>query len=177
MSGFDEYQFCEMSLPTTDVDAQEAFWTTMFDAKTIFRGRMMGQRFTRMMVCGISLIFREDPDFVPPPGPGEEFLFRSHLGIRVHDMDAAIEDLEAKGAQFVLTPDIVRQLQRKVQDDGEHQGHKYLETDYIRPPLTLERIKAGDFKHDVAILAAPDNYWVELNHVREPDDTRWYVGS
>ena len=109
MSGFTEYQFVEMSLPTRDVDAQEEFWTRLFDAQTIFRGRMMGLRFTRMMVCGISLIFREDPDFVPPPGPGEEWLFRSHLGIRVHDMDKAIADLEAKGAQFVLTPARVRE--------------------------------------------------------------------
>ena len=162
---------------TRDVDAQEEFWTRLFDAQTIFRGRMMGLRFTRMMVCGISLIFREDPDFVPPPGPGEEWLFRSHLGIRVHDMDKAIADLEAKGAQFVLTPARVRELQRMTQEKGEYEGHKYLETDYIRPPLTLDRIKAGEFRHDVAILVAPDNYWVELNHVTEPADTRWYPGS
>src|SRR5437016_356883 len=106
-----EYRFIEVALGTRDVEAQEAFWKKMFDAKVIFRGRMAGHPFSRFLACGITLIFREDPQFKTPPGPGEEFHFHQHLGLRVDDLDAAIADLEAKGAKFVLTPALVRQYQ------------------------------------------------------------------
>lgn len=173
MSGFAEYAFIELSLACSSCDAQEKFWTEVFGGEVIFRGKMMGQPFTRLMVCGISLIFREDPAFVPPPGPESERLYRDHLGLRVRDLDAAIADLESKGVRFVLTPAIVRQFQQKKQDDGR----KYLETDYVKPPLTPERMAAGEFRHDVAIALGPDNLWIELNEIKEPADTRWYPGS
>lgn len=176
---FEEYQFIEVSMPTTDSAAQEKFWTEVFGAEVLFRGNMMGSPFTRMRVCGITLVFREDPTFVPPPGPGEEFLFQNHLGLRVSDLEASIAELEAKGAQFVLTPAQVRVLQKKALEEGEGGGpqRKYLETTYIADPLTAERIASGEFRHDVAILVGPDNLWIELNQIKEPKDTAWYPGS
>ena len=90
----------------------EQFWIDMFDGKVIFRGKMMGQRLSRIIVCGVTLAFREDLDMPVPPGPGEEFLFRNHLGLRVTDLDAAIERLEARGARFAMTPAMVRQFQQ-----------------------------------------------------------------
>jgi len=167
------YPFIELSYACSDADAQERFWCDLFDGEVLFRGQMMGQPFSRIMVCGVSLVFREDPDFVTPPGPGDEFGYREHIGLRVDDLDAAIAELEAKGAHFTLTPARVRELQQMKQDDGR----KFLETTYIAPPLTAARIAAGEFKHDVAILVGPDNIWVELNQIKEPDDTRWYPGS
>lgn len=172
-AGFFEYQFIELSLACSSCEAQEKFWTEVFDGEVIFRGRMMGQPFTRLMVCGVSLIFREDPAFVAPAGPGAEFLYRNHIGLRVADLAAAIADLEGKGVRFVLTPAIVRQFQQTKADDGR----KYLETTYVKPPLTPERMAAGEFKHDVAIAVGPDNLWIELNQIKEPADTRWYPGS
>ena len=164
------YRFMEVSLPCRSVEEQEEFWTRMFDARVIFRGSMASQPFTRMLVCGITIIFRQDPDYVPPPGPGVEFQFRNHLGLRVDDLEASIVELEARGAKFVMTPALVKQFQRGKQDSGK----PYLETHYIAPPLTRERISAGEFKHDVAIFVGPDNIWIELNEIREPADTRWY---
>lgn len=164
------YPFIEVSMACSDIGAMEEFWTRLFDGKVIFRGQMMGQPFSRMIACGITLAFREDPAHVPPAGPGEEFMFRNHLGLRVRNLDDAIRDLEAKGARFVLTPEIVRQLQQSKQDDGR----KFLVTDYIAPPLTEERIANGEFSIDVAILAGPDNLWIELNEIREPEDTGWF---
>lgn len=164
------FQFIEVSLASRDVQAQEDFWVKMFDAKVIFRGKMMSQPFTRLVACGISIIFREDKDLVLPPGPGVEDQYRQHLGLRVHDLDAAIAALEAKGANFVMSPALVRQYQQARMGTGA----KYLETDFVAAPLTRERIAAGEFRHDVAILAAPDNLWIELNAIREPADTQWY---
>jgi len=164
------YRFMEVSLASRDVRAQEDFWVKMFGARVIFRGKMMSQPFTRLLACGITLIFREDPELVLPPGPGEERQFRQHLGLRVDDLDQAIAELEAKGAKFVMTPALVKQYQQARQSTGS----PYLETDFIAAPLTRERIASGEFRHDVAILVGPDNVWIELNAIREPPDTRWY---
>jgi catechol 2,3-dioxygenase-like lactoylglutathione lyase family enzyme len=165
-----QYRFIEVSLASRDVQAQEDWWVKMFGAKVIFRGRMAAQPFTRLLACGITLIFREDPEIVLPPGPGDERQFRQHLGLRVDDLEASIAELEAKGAKFVMTPAMVRQHQQAKLDSGA----KYLETDYIAAPLTRERITAGEFRHDVAIFVAPDNLWIELNAIKEPADTQWY---
>ncbi len=164
------YPFIEVSMACSDVAAMEAFWEKMFDGKVIFRGRMMGQPFSRILACGITLAFREDPELEAPPGPGQEFLCRDHLGLRVNDLEAAIADLESRGAHFVLTPEKVRELQRMKKDD---EG-SFLETDYIAPPLTAERIADGEFAIDVAILVGPDNLWIELNQITEPKDTNWF---
>jgi hypothetical protein len=97
-------------------------------------------------------------------------MFREHLGLRVKDLEAAITELEAKGANSALTPEKVRQFQQMKKDDG----CKFLETDYVAPPLTPERIADGEFEVEVAILARPDNLWIELNQIREPADTNWF---
>jgi catechol 2,3-dioxygenase-like lactoylglutathione lyase family enzyme len=165
------YRFIEVSLATRSCQAQEDFWVKMFGAKVIFRGNMASQRFTRMLVCGITLIFREDPELALPPGLGEERQFRQHLGLRVDDLERSIAELQAKGAQFAMTPAMVREAQKmKLQGSGK----PYLETDFIAGPLTRERITAGEFRHDVAIFVAPDNLWIELNEIQEPQDTQWY---
>lgn len=164
------YPFMEVSMACSNAKAMEEFWQTLFDGKVIFRGRMAGQPFSRMIACGITLVFRETPDFVPPPGPGQEFQFCNHLGLRVRNLEQAIAHLESRGAAFVLTPQKVRELQRM----GNGETSKYLETDYIAPPLTAERIANGEYRVDVAILAGPDNLWVEINEVKEPPDTGWF---
>jgi catechol 2,3-dioxygenase-like lactoylglutathione lyase family enzyme len=168
-----DYRFIEVSLATRDVQAQEDFWRKMFGATVIFRGAMLGERFSRVLACGITLVFREQSDLPLPPGPGEEFHFRQHLGLRVADLEASIADLQAKGATFVMTPAMVRQFQQSRQQGGD----KYLVTDFIAAPLTAERIAAGEFRHDVAIFVGPDNLWIELNEIHEPEDTQWYPGK
>lgn len=165
------YRFMEVALPTRDVQAQEEFWVRLFDAKVLFRGRMMGQRFLRIAACGITLILREDPALPLPPGPDEEIDFLAHLGLRVDDLAAAIAELEARGARFVFTPATAGSWFRRWQ---QRPGGAAIETTYIAPPLTRERIAAGEYAHAVAILAGPDNLWIELNEVREPADTGWY---
>ena len=102
------YRFIEVSLASRDIEVQERFWIEMFSAKVLFRGKMMSERFTRILTCGITLIFREQPDLELPPGPGEEQLYRQHLGLRVENLEASIAELAGRGAQFVITPAMVR---------------------------------------------------------------------
>jgi catechol 2,3-dioxygenase-like lactoylglutathione lyase family enzyme len=164
------YRFMEISMACTSVREMEDFWTRMFDGKVIFRGLMAGLPFSRMIVAGVTLVFREEPKLTLPPGPGVEFQYNEHLGFRVQNLDAAIADMEAKGAKFVLTPALVREWQQKT----DPETGRFLQTTFIASPLTLERIQAGEYKHDVAIFVGPDNLWVELNEVREPADTQWF---
>lgn len=168
-----DYRFMEVALATRDVQAQAEFWTRLFDAQVLFRGRMMGQPYLRIVACGITLIFRESPDLALPPGPGEEVDFLQHLGLRVGDLAEAIADLEGRGAKFVLTPATMGPF---VKVWRERHGPTLFETDFIAPPLTRARLAAGELRHDVAILAGPDNLWIELNEIHEPPDLRWYPG-
>lgn len=167
MSGF---RFMEVSMACTSVAAMEDFFTRMLDGKVIFRGTMAGLPFSRMIVAGVTLVFREDPNLPVPAGPGVEFQYNEHLGFRVQSLDAAIAELQAKGAQFVLTPALVREWQQK----RDPQTGRFLQTTFIAPPLTRERIDAGEYRHDVAIFVGPDNLWIELNEVYEPADTQWF---
>jgi catechol 2,3-dioxygenase-like lactoylglutathione lyase family enzyme len=164
------YRFMEVSMACTSVQEMEDFWVRMFDGKVLFRGLMAGQPFSRMIACGVTLVFREDPAMVVPPGPGQEVQYRNHLGIRVDDLERAITELEAKGARFTMTPALVREWQKK-QDPGTG---AYLQTTYIAPPLSRERITSGEYRHDVAIFPGPDNLWIELNEVHEPADAQWF---
>lgn len=164
------FRFMEVSLACSDVAEMEAFWVRMFDARVIFRGVMAGEPFSRLVMAGVTLVFRQETDRPLPPGPGEEFRYNNHLGLRVERLDTAIEALEAKGAQFVLKPASVKQWQQK----ADAASGKFLQTTYIAPPLTRERIDAGEYRHDVAIFVGPDNLWIELNEVREPADTQWF---
>jgi len=164
------YPFIELSIACSNVSTMEAFWEKMFCGKVIFRGSIMGAPFSRMIVCGMTIVFREDPDFKIPPGPGKEFLFNNHIGLRVKDLEKAISELETRGAHFVLTPAKLRELMKKREDGGAD----LIQTDYIAPPLTAERIANGEYKIDVAILAGPDNLWIELNQITEPEDTNWF---
>jgi catechol 2,3-dioxygenase-like lactoylglutathione lyase family enzyme len=165
-----QFRFMEVSMACTDVEAMERFWVQMFDGKVLFRGLMAGQPFSRMIACGVTLVFRQDPAMAVPPGPGEESQYRNHLGLRVDDLDRAIGELEARGARFTLTPAMVRQFQQK----RDAQTGAFLQTTYIAPPLTRERIAAGEYRHEVAIFPGPDNLWIELNEVREPEDAHWF---
>jgi catechol 2,3-dioxygenase-like lactoylglutathione lyase family enzyme len=168
-----QFPLMELALACSSCAAQEAFWTDLFDAKVLFRGTMAGQPFVRLVACGVTFIFSEDPHFSPPPGPGQEWLYRNHIGLRVADLSAAIAYLEARGAVFTLTPAIVAQMLAARGDDGG----SFFQTDYIAPPLTRARIDAGEYCHDVAILVGPDHLWIELNQITEPADTQWYPGG
>lgn len=164
------YRFMEVSLACTRVQEMEDFWVRMFDAQVLFRGIMAGRPFSRVIACGVTLVFREDPGMTVPPGPGVERLYDNHLGLRVTNLESAIAELEARGARFVVTPALVRQWQ---QNATEATG-KFIETTFIAPPLTRERITAGEYRHDVAIFGGPDNLWIELNEILEPADIRWF---
>ena len=156
----------EVALPCSDPQVMEHFFVRMFDAHVLERG----PAHCALSVGGIVLRLRRAADFRAPPGPGAERGFLNHLGWRVDDLEAAIADLTARGAHFVVTPALVRQWRAAA---GEAGG--FVDTHFIAPPLTRARIDAGEFTHEVALLAGPDNLWIELNEVHEPPDVNWFA--
>jgi len=160
------YDFMEVSFACSDVEVTTRFLERLFDAKVLFRGRMAGEPFVRLVACGITFVLRQqDPWPAAPP----DHRFRSHLGLKVDDLATAIDDLKAKGAKFVLEPSQVTQLQQK-----EQGGQRWLETTYVAPPLTLETLPDSGYRHDVAILEGPDHLWIELNEVHLPEGADWF---
>jgi len=162
-----EFEFMEVSLACSDCEAMAAFFERMFDARVIFRGRMMGEPFVRIVANGITYAFRQQTDFTPPP---PDFRFRSHLGVRVSSLEKGVAELKARGAKFLLDPERVKQLQKTT--DGS--GTTLLETTWVAPPLTLETLPTSGYKNDVAILEGPDNLYIELNEVAMPEGIDWF---
>jgi hypothetical protein len=62
------YPFVEISMACSDAARMETSWCDMFEAEVIFRGNMIGLPFTRLLACGITLVFREYSEFQPPRG-------------------------------------------------------------------------------------------------------------
>ncbi len=54
----EEYPFIEVSMACSNLAEMETFWEQMFAGKVIFRGKMMGLPFSRMIAYGITLAFR-----------------------------------------------------------------------------------------------------------------------
>jgi hypothetical protein len=86
-----EYSFMEVSLACSDCEEMARFFEQMFDGKVIFRGRMLGEPFVRIIANGITYVFRQQTDF--------------HLGVRVGSLEKAVAELKGRGANFVLDPD------------------------------------------------------------------------
>ncbi|MGH0033642.1 MAG: VOC family protein [Myxococcota bacterium] len=162
-----EYQFMEVSLACSDCEEMVRFFEQIFDAKVIFRGRMMGEPFARIVANGITYAFRQQTDFAAPEA---DFFFRNHLGVRVADLENAVAALKERGAKFVLDPEMVKGLQ-KGKSDG---GTPMLETTWVAEPLTLESLPTSGYKNDVAILEGPDHLYIELNEVEMPEGVDWF---
>jgi catechol 2,3-dioxygenase-like lactoylglutathione lyase family enzyme len=161
------YEFMEVSLGCSDAEEMAAFFERMFDGKVIFRGRMAGEPFARMVACGITFVFRQETGRGPsPPDPH----YRDHLGLKVADMEAAIADLKARGAVFEVEPSMVKGMQQQQQDDGE----PYFVATFVAEPLSLETLGASGYRHDVAIFRGPDGLAIELNEVHMPEGVDWF---
>ena len=162
-----DYRFVEVSLACSDAEEMAKFFERMFDAKVIFKGRMAGEPFVRIVACGITFVFRQQT------GRGEtppDRHFRSHLGLKVQNLEAAIAELKSRGARFVVEPEMVAKLQHQEGSGGE----PYLVTTYVAPPLSPETIQASGYRHDLAIFEGPDRLYLELNEVHQPEGVDWF---
>ena len=162
-----EYRFMEVSMACSNCEEMAAFFERMFDAKVIFKGRMAGEPFVRIVACGITFIFRQETGrATPPPDPH----FRNHLGLKVSDLSGAIADLKSRGARFVVEPEMVAKMQ---QQKGQG-GAPYLVTTFVAEPLSVDTIAESGYRHDLAIFEGPDGLYLELNEVHQPQGVDWF---
>ncbi len=158
----------EVSLACSDAEQMADFFERMLGATTVLRGSIGGEPYVRVVLCGVTFVFRQDPSW---PGSPDDPRFRNHLGFKVDDLAAAVAELEQRGAQFVFKPDATPAWDRAAEADADE---PFVRTTFVAPPLTLESLADGGYHHEVAILRGPDGLLIELNEVRLPAGVDWY---
>ena len=158
-----ELRFFEVQEVVADAAAAAAFFEHMLDGQVLFRGQMVGLPFVKMKVGDLTLVLIEDPAAVAPPDPYG--YVRRHLGFRVRDLDVAMAELTARGAEFVVTPAQLEERKRQG-------GRAWVQIDEARAPL--EPGTSHRYKFRVAIFRGPGGLYLELNELDLPADLDWH---
>ena len=105
-----DYRYDHVHLRSSDPDATAAFFETMFGAEMMRDvyppGTLYpGQQRIRMRVGGQSvLIAPAHPHDPTAPAPRFPYYGVEHIGLTVDDVDAAVDELRAKGANIAIGP-------------------------------------------------------------------------
>lgn len=158
-----ELRFFEVQEAVPNAAEAANFFERMMDGQTLFRGVMVGLPFIKMKVGDLTLVLIEDAAAAAQPDPYG--YLRRHLGFRVRDLDRAIAELTARGAEFVVTPALVTEMKQRG-------GREWVRIDYARPPL--EPGSSHRYKFRVAIFKGPAGLFVELNELDLPADIDWH---
>lgn len=158
-----EMKFFEIQEVVSDAAEAAAFFERMMDGIVLFHGEMMGLPFVKMKVANLTLVFIEDPDKALPYDP--HGYIRRHLGFRVADLDKAIDELTARGAEFVVTPAIVDELRKSG-------GKNWVQIDYAHSPLSSE--SSSKYRLRIAIFKGPGGLFIELNELNMPPEIDWH---
>jgi lactoylglutathione lyase len=105
-----DYRYDHVHLRSSDSDATAAFFETMFGAEVMRDvyppGTLYpGQPRIRMRVGGQSvLIAPAHPHDPTAPAPRFPYYGLEHIGLAVDNVDAAVDELRAKGADIAIGP-------------------------------------------------------------------------
>lgn len=94
-------------LRSPDPERAAGFYIEMFGAKPVDRMRNGAALRVVIDLGGVPLFIEQVPPGTAGP-PAPPFLGIEHVGLRVQDMDAAVAELRAKGAEFVVEPNSPR---------------------------------------------------------------------
>ncbi|MGO9021263.1 MAG: VOC family protein [Syntrophobacteraceae bacterium] len=98
-----------------DINTTRGFYEKMFNAKTIYEGKLRDVPMATLELAGSVIIITEageGEDLECPKSPREGIWIRygiGHFGVRVDDLDEAARELKAKGAEFILEPKDIRE--------------------------------------------------------------------
>ncbi len=98
-----------------DINTTRDFYEKMFNAKTIYEGKLRDVPTATLELAGSVIIITaagEGEDLECPKSPREGIWNRygiGHFGVRVDDLDEAARELKAKGAEFILEPKEIRE--------------------------------------------------------------------
>ena len=103
-----------MHIKCHDINTIKDFYEKMFNAKTIYEGKLRNVPMATLELGGSVIIITEageGENLEWPKIPREGIWIRygiGHFGVRVDDLDEAARELKAKGAEFILEPQDIR---------------------------------------------------------------------
>ncbi|MBC7235095.1 MAG: VOC family protein [Chloroflexi bacterium] len=102
------YRYAHVHINVVDMDTSIAFYQHMFGAKLLSRAENLpGRTSAALDLNGMRIILSDKlyPLDAPIlPGCVEPHLGLEHFALMVDDFDAAMADLRAKGAEFLMEP-------------------------------------------------------------------------
>ena len=101
------YTYDHIHLRSLEPMETAQYFNKMFDAKIVESTQSDGQRRVDLDVNGLA-IFIARANESAPPGPVDPHLGLDHFGLRVENLDEAVADLKAKGAEFAVEPYTIR---------------------------------------------------------------------
>ncbi len=101
--------FNHIHLLTRDPKATAQYYNKMFGAKIIESTQSDGKPRIDLDLGGVSIfILRVPPKQDAPACPPGPYLGLDHFGLRVNNLDEAVAELKAKGAEFAVEPKTIR---------------------------------------------------------------------
>jgi lactoylglutathione lyase len=103
------YSFNHIHLLTRDPKATAQYYHRMFGAKVIESIQSDGKPRIDLELGGVSIfILRAPPEQETPACPPGPYLGLDHFGLRVSNLNEAVAELKAKGAEFAVEPKTIR---------------------------------------------------------------------
>lgn len=110
-----EYKFDHVHIKCRDINTAKRFYEEMFDGKTVFDGKIRNTPFIMMELGGsyINLSAAAEGEALESPDKLRRNVWIrygiGHFGVRVRDLEKAVQELRKKGAEFVWEPRDIRE--------------------------------------------------------------------
>jgi len=102
------YRYDHIHLRSANPRQTADFYHTMFGAKIVETPQPSGPTRVDLDINGLTVfIAGPGPDGVTPAGPTEPHTGLDHFGFLVDNLDEAVAELKAKGAQFATEPRVI----------------------------------------------------------------------
>jgi len=111
------YEYDHFHLFTSDPKATAEWYRRMFGAEIIESLQSDGKIRVDMKLCGMMVYLSDgklaarlekNPAGQPDPAPPRAYFGLDHFGLRVKNLDAAVEELKKRGAEFAVELTAVR---------------------------------------------------------------------
>ena len=104
-----EFAYDHVHLRSPDPDETAAYYERMFGAEIIKSVMSNGLPRTDMRLGGVMFFIAQVPaDSAIAEKPEGSFVGLDHMGLRVKNIDAVVDELKAKGAEFTIEPKTIR---------------------------------------------------------------------
>jgi len=94
-----KFEFDHIHLNASDVKAAADFYVEKFGGERVGEQEVAGTQMIIVDFEGTRLLINDKAPSAPPAGSSVD-----HIGFRVADVEAAAEELKARGAEFLMEP-------------------------------------------------------------------------